>query len=505
MNRSFEEFILQWNAGSLVSHWSEFKTYILNTNPLIAAVQETRFLDSDQTNYNFNVQGFSTYTDNINETPRHGGTALYISNKLLHHQLQLRTTLNAVGAKVKIANKDLSVVSVYLSPVNRNITQNQISELFSQIEKPCLIMGDFNAHHRAWGCTYTRQRGTQLLNVTEALDLIHVNDRTPTHRYTRNGNITYSVIDLAFADTDTATSFTPHVGDDPLFSDHYPIHYNLAVPSGQTNFKFLPRWNFKKADWASFQKHIDETITTPPEDINSFLNVILAAAHQYVPHTGPPKENRKSPWWNEKCNRAVAIRKRALRKFEKYPNDVNEELARRTHYEANNVILEEKTKSWKEFSGSFNRFTPLSKIWSLIKCFSHKRNKSYKIPHLRVNDNHYLLPSEVAAQFAKHYAEISSAQQYSTDVTESLNETLATLDFHSDNNERYNAPYTLSELQHAISHCGDTSVGPDQIAYSFFKNISPLALETLLNMYNLVWENNTYPQSWNLSTLIPIL
>ena len=67
MNQS-SEFFLQWNTNSLVSHWGQFKNYMLHNKPLIAAIQETHFLDSDTINYNFNIRDYSLYTNNINKT-----------------------------------------------------------------------------------------------------------------------------------------------------------------------------------------------------------------------------------------------------------------------------------------------------------------------------------------------------------------------------------------------------------------------------------------------------
>ena len=462
MAQSSSEFILQWNTSSLISHWGEFKNYIFNKKPLVAAIQETRFLDSDSVNYNFNISGYSLYTNNVNETPRRGGSALYISNKLLHHQISLQTTLNAVGASIKIAQQEISILSIYLSPhPSSHLPVNDLRQLLSQIPHPCLIMGDFNSYNLAWGSAYTNTRGTQLLNVMETFDLICINNRTPTFMRTRNGRVVHSVIDLAFTDTNTATLFYQHVEDDPLFSDHYPIHYELQVPSGQANFNFLPRWNFSKADWASFQKHIDESSPSPPLDINNFLNVILAAAHQYIPHTRPPRDKRNAPWWNADCQRALAVRRRALRVFNRCICDVHENSYRRAIYEANETIKKAKLESWQSFSSNFNRFTPLSKIWSLLRSFSNKRSATYKIPHLHINNTHYTVPLDVATQFAQHYAQISSAQQYTQEQQHTYNTTLDTLSFHSSNTEKYNQTFDITEPKYSVSQCGNTSVGPD--------------------------------------------
>ena len=307
---------------------------MLHNKPLLAAIQETHFIDSDSINYNFNIRDYCLYTNNINQTPRRGGSALYISNNLLHHQIQLRTTLNVVGVKVKIAQLDLTVLSVYLSPTS-SISPSLISALFSQIQSPCLILGDFNAHHMTWGCTSNNTRGTQLLDIMNNLNLIHINNLIPTHDHFNNGEITHSVIDLAITNPHIATHFTQYVADDTLFSDHYPIHYQLEVLSGQANFNFLPRWNFRRADWTSFQKHIDESLSrNPPPDINCFLNTILASAHENIPHTHPPSGNRNTPWWNSECQRAVALRRRAMRAFRRCICRAHDEQARRARSEA---------------------------------------------------------------------------------------------------------------------------------------------------------------------------
>ena len=505
MNQSSSEFFLQWNTNSLVSHWGQFKNYMLHNKPLVAAIQETHFLDSDSTSYNFNIRDYSLYMDNINQTPRRGGAALYISNKLLHHQIDLQTPLNAVGVKAKIAQLDLTILSVYLTP-SRTIAPSDISELFSQIPSPCIIMGDFNAHHMTWGCKNNNTRGNQLLNIMNNHNLIHLSNMIPTFFTTRRGQPIQSVIDLALTTPHTAPMFTQHIADDPLFSDHYPIHYQLETPSGQTNFNFLPRWNFSKADWSSFQHHINTSLSTPPKDINSFLNSILASAHESVPHTRPPGPgHRNTPWWNSECQRAVAIRRRAQRALKRCLCREHEEQARRARFEAREIILKAKTDSWEAFSNNFNRFTPLSKIWSMIKCFSNRPGNTYKIPHLLINNTHYLTPTEVATQFAKHYASISSAEQYSNSLISTLNSKLHPLDFASDNTEPYNLLFTEHELSSAIQKCGNTSVGPDQIAYPFFKNLPENGINTLLRTLNQIWENNSFPPSWRSSTLIPIL
>ena len=116
MKNNLEEFILQWNTNSLVSHWGEFREYMTNKKPLIAAIQETLFLDTDSQNYTFTLSGYSLYCNNVNTKPRRGGSALYVSNNLLHNRIIYDSPLNYVAANIKIAQRDVNVISIYLSP-----------------------------------------------------------------------------------------------------------------------------------------------------------------------------------------------------------------------------------------------------------------------------------------------------------------------------------------------------------------------------------------------------
>ena len=497
--------MLQWNTSSLISHWAEFREYIVNKKPLLAAIQETRFLDSDLDKYRLTPFGYSLYCDNVNDSPRRGGAALYVSNNLLHHQIHFNTPLNYVAINAKIAQREINIVSIYLSP-SQVITSAQLDHFFRQIPHPCLILGDFNAQHTAWGCHANNSRGQTLHTLLDQHHLAFLNDTTPTHHCVRRNQVCFSVIDLSLASPQIATIFTSQVQSDPLFSDHYPIHLNLEVSSESSNLTFIPRWNFKHANWTAFQQYIDDKhpINSEP-NIEAFLNNMLESAHQNIPQTRPRTNKNHAPWWNSECRRAVAIRRRALRAFQRCICAEHEKAAREARAHAYEIILKAKRDSWEKFSNTFNRFTPLSKIWKILRCFSNKRSPIYKIPHLVINNQHHSTPLDVATQFAAHYAQVSSNINYTEQTQNTLNATLSTCHFNSNNTEHYNQLFTLHELRLAISKSGNTSVGPDQIAYPFFKNLTESGLVNLLSALNQLWEDGSFPDSWTSSTLIPIL
>ena len=95
-------------------------------------------------------------------------------------------------------------------------------------------------------------------------------------------------------------------------------------------------------------------------NLNEFLNTILQAALNNIPKTRPPRNQKHAPWWNNDCQRLVALRRRALKEFEKCICHRHFEKARDAKAQAKKkIILNAKKESWESFSNQFNRFTPL--------------------------------------------------------------------------------------------------------------------------------------------------
>ena len=79
------------------------------------------------------------------------------------------------------------------------------------------------------------------------------------------------------------------------------------------------------------------------------------------------------------------------------------------------------------------------------------------------------------------------------------------LDFNSQNDEPYNSPFTLEELQLSIHQTRPASVGPDGVHIFMLQNASESAIQLLLSIFNEIWSTNTFPDSWRIAEVIPIL
>ena len=497
------EFILQWNTSSLISHWGEFKHYILKHLPLVAAVQETRFNDADP--YKFTIAGYSLYTHNLNRSPRQGGTALFVSNRLLHREIKVQTDLDCVTVQAQLFQTNISIVSLYLSP-SAPFPKNALNSLLDGLTKPVMILGDFNAHHPAWGCTRLDARGKHTEEWMNKHNLVFLNDKSPTH-LPNNRRQELSAIDLSFMSSRIVPYFSWNIQGDKLFSDHLPIHLTLNKDSGQNDYNFVSKWNFTRANWEAFRQQIDyENSLSNDITINQFLQNMLEVAERNIPKTIAPKTQTAAGWWTPACNRAVALRRREERAFRR---DLSSTVKRNAAIDALNAcketILRSKKEYFENFASTFNRFTPVGKIWAQVRYISVRKPPSRAFPQLHINGRSYTQPKEVVSQFALHYASVSDESQYSTETTTFLRESLAGRECTSNNTENYNLPFTFYELELSLSKCRNTSVGPDSLAYPMFQNLTHTGKELLLKVVNEMWMSGDFLESWRCSTIIPIL
>lgn len=499
-------FILQWNVGGLLSHLSEFKQHLLKTSPLIAAIQETHFRQLDV--YNYNVPGYTLYRNDINLPNRQGGVALYISNLIPQRETIISSPLNVVAATVSLCHRDLLILSVYLPPNSPLVTKRSLHDLFSVMPNNCLVLGDFNAHHPLWGSQRISPRGAMIETEISEHQIIFMNDGAPT--FMSFSYHTTSAIDLSLASPRIAPLFHWTVTSDPLFSDHFPIHIVLTCTTPLLSPPSTKKWRTDNADWLAFNDSMHQHAPyNMRQTVPEFLKAVEKAALETIQtRTSHVRTNRptNAVWWNWRCQRAKAVRRRAFRNFQRCICEQHAELYRAARKECSETLRKEKQTAWHDFASKCNRFTPLKEIWGQVRAFSSRRNQIGAFPQVIIDNTAISEPYNVVNAFAKHFADISATAIYSPQVHQALVNKTRSLDFSSDNSESYNAPFTMRELQLSLAKASEnTSVGPDGLPYSFFSNLDELNLSTLLIAFNNLWQDHTFPNEWLQGTIIPIL
>ena len=91
-------------------------------------------------------------------------------------------------------------------PLGVNISTTDLSDLFSELPTPGIVVGDFNAHNSFWGSTWTCQRGKLLEQLLAMDNLLTLNTGETTHVCIMARGIIYS-IDLTLC----SRSIAPHL------------------------------------------------------------------------------------------------------------------------------------------------------------------------------------------------------------------------------------------------------------------------------------------------------
>ena len=438
-----------------------------------------------------------------------GGTGFIIHKSIKFETIPLNSVLQACAVRIHTGKK-ITLCSLYLEPSLENFLQDlsgnprhlllsDLQDLIDQLPVPFILMGDFNAKHHLWGGNVCDRWGNLVEELIDNNDIVIMNDGSPT-RYDVYHNST-SAIDLSICSSAIRLDYLWSVNEDLHGSDHWPITLKSAhnIPS-----PCLPKWKINEADWPSYQNstHIErevEDFASPVQAYEHLANTIDENAAKFIPKTSGLPHRPVVPWWNKECEIARKITRTCFRRY------------LRTHYEADRIaylracakrkrtIKKAKRASWKNYISKINTKTSSKEIWDKIRKLQGKFIPS-PLPILR-DDNRYVSdPKDVAELLAKHFANVSSAANYSP-AFQQIRTSTSVVPPASSNTEAFNMPFSMEEMQNAISNSSLTAPGEDGIRYEM---ISHLPLETqkfLLETLNGMWVSHTSPESWHTSII----
>ena len=236
----------------------------------------------------------------------------------------------------------------------------------------------------------------------------------------------------------------------------------------------------------------------------SFTETLIDISNQCIPKSSTNSFKKKKPWFNEKCKEAIKKRKDSLKRFKQYPTKTNLNACKILRAKARRIIKQAKRSSWKDFISKINTRTPMTTIWNMIKKINGK-NQSMKYSHIKVDDKIYESKEEIANILGRTFKSNSSSVNYNPEFKRHKQETeIEELNLETDTNENYNLPFTISELENSLKNAHDSAAGADEVHYQLLKHLPRISLQTLLNIFNRIWEQGTFQESWTKATIIPI-
>ena len=433
------------------------------------------------------------------------GVMTLINTAYAYYKINIVTDLEAVAIRINIS-KPITICNIYITPEER-LNRQQLNNLISQLPRPYIIVGDFNARSPVWGDTLVNAHGGVVEDILHTTNVCILNTGAHTHLHKQTGITT--AIDLALASPETMPEVEWNVEQDTFGSNHFPclINFNQGVVGNNIH---SIRFKLNQANWNLFKQmtYIDENIYINIGDIDEvvdiFYNLINSAADVSIPTTSGHTRN-PVPWWNDTCKRTHKHRKYWIRKYrrtravqDKIELNRVSAIARRTKRQA-------RRESWREYVSSINSNTPMAKVWKRIRKMTGKY-RGRKVPCLRVNGNIEMDPKRVADALATNMAAISSTQYYNQNfrtikvIAENNELQFATNEYHS-----YNDTINVSELYSALKTSKNTAPGEDNVHYIMLKNLSDSAINFLLYIFNKVWSEHSFPRLWRRALVIPFL
>ena len=140
----------------------------------------------------------------------------------------------------------------------------------------------------------------------------------------------------------------------------------------------------------------------------------------------------------------------------------------------------------------------------MLRRISGKR-KDKTIKYLVTDSDTITNKTDIAETLATSFAAKSSPDHYQEKFRKIRDkEKENTLDFESDNEEKYNVDFSKRELVKSIAQATDSATGPDEIHYQFLKHLPDVSLDLLLLLLNDLWQSQDFPDGWREATVIPI-
>lgn len=240
--------IAQFNVQSLQSKTALLKTFLSEQNIDICLLNET-WLKSTSIIPNFTPYNL-IHKNSVNE---HNGVGILIKQNIKYSIVNttFHDSIQNICISVETSMGTLHILCVYCPPNSSRFATNKMRKVLLEISKPCLIMGDFNAHHILFGCQTNNNRGNSLYTLIDDFDMCILNEGEATTVQYPNRNA--SAIDLALVSPTLAPFCEWRVHDDSMGSYHYPTVVVINVkPSIYEVRPVEEKYIYCKADWSKY-------------------------------------------------------------------------------------------------------------------------------------------------------------------------------------------------------------------------------------------------------------
>ncbi|KAK7115386.1 hypothetical protein V1264_001263 [Littorina saxatilis] len=491
----------QWNAEGLRKKKPELQDFLRREQVDIICIQETHLTDA----HRFSMRGYELFRHDRSNRSK-GGILTLVRNNIPAIEVGRSTGENEfLAVKAVLQGREFTIINFYCPP-DKNLELHTLHLPQSNL----LILGDFNGHSPSWGYQDLNCRGEQIEDwmIDENLILINKPDDKPT--CLSRAWKTTSTPDLAIATEDIHKICDRSVADQLGGSDHLPILLKLSLQEQASPMSKKPSWNYKKANWAKFERLTDilcqETTIDSTQDIN--INVkrisdcILQAAQQSIPR-GRRKDYK--PYWSKDLQDLHDKLRSARELLEKDPTPENTTAYNKSRAEFEEGKTKEIRKSWHEKTSSLNMERDTGKLWKLIKTLNDDHQCTPRATLLK-EDGKIYTGKRAATLLAENFREDSLLEVPREKIAEVRMRMKEELRKQQQTSACMTDDFTIHELKSSTRQLKNKKApGKDGITNEMIRHLGSHTKQKLLGIYNQSWNSGVFPFSWKEAILTPVL
>lgn len=486
---------MTWNANSIKFKLNELKFVLCHYNIDVIGISETK-LDCKQT---LIIPGYFVYRQDRNS--QGGGVAVIVRKTIQHNFLPIMNLefFEAVGIKLKVGQAFINVIQAYIPPKNK-IVKSDLNKIFHN-NNNVILMGDFNAKHRAWNCFCSNAKGKIILNYCTSAHIDLNTPEVPTH-FSKIGKP--SIID--FFIIKNVKNVNKSVTLPILNSDHNPVLLQLTEkPILVTNIIY----DYKNANWENFRAEINQNTMLnfhlkSRQDIEKkvieFQNIIKSAANNSIPTVN---FSQLQPTLPDSIKFLIQIKNKLRSKWQKYRNPLYHQLYAELQKIVNSKIREFNNEN---ISRLFLRCKISdNSLWRLTKKYGKKENY---IPPLQVGNKICYETEEKVAELAKYFKTVHEQnadlgnKTHDKNVKNSVNKFLRVNNHKIQSVEHLATPREIAKYIKKLKN--NKAPGFDLITGMILKKLPRKAIVLLTKIVNSMLSIGHFPSVWKFSKLIPI-
>ena len=466
-----------------------------------------------------------TINQNRNLTKKHKVSpkilvAIYVDVKLVavkaDYVLKRIHRSASCSAEVYVGEQIYHFTSVYYHPsATAHIDGSQLNKFKELTDgKKYILTGDFNVHDEMWSNLPHASSNTNLAESIDGSPLVVLNDGSTT----RPGNSQQrpSAIDLTLVSASIGHSHWEVV---PEFtnSDHFVLVGSIPVGSIIQTASTRPKFNFDKADWAQFQRKLDQPLPTdfenrdPNEQYKYIQEIVLNVAKEQFPMVKVRSDHKPNSWWNEACDLAkqnLGVRSRIYYEFNTADNEREWSNAKELY---SLTIARAKLAHWEQtLQNEVVDYRDSSILWRKIKAIRRSHASGRKPLKTVVNGRTVTATSDkekakLLAETISHKSRkesLSEEQRRFRDEFEKNYEDPA-----PNNNLDFNKPITTFEFEDALNKINNkkSATGPDLLSYTLIAHLPPQIKKLILDHFNTCLQTGNMPDAWKHAEVFTIL